>query len=39
MGRLEDEGGELGSYTNPQSRDAAKREYMTFAAVMEMLLA
>jgi hypothetical protein len=36
MGRLEDEGDELGSCTNPQTRDAAKRECMTSATVMEM---
>jgi hypothetical protein len=39
MVRPEDEGGELGSCTNPRSRDAAKRECVTFAGVMEMLLA
>jgi len=39
MGRPEDEGGELGSFTNQRSRDGAKRECITFATVMEMLLA
>jgi hypothetical protein len=39
MGRPEYEGGELGSCTNPQSRNAANRECITFATVMEMLLA
>jgi hypothetical protein len=39
MVRPEDEGGELGSCTNPQIRDAAKRECITVARVMEMLLA
>lgn len=38
MGRPEDEGGELESCTNQQSRGAAKRECIAFTAVMEMLL-
>ena len=39
MVRREDEGGEFGSCTNPQSRNATKRECITFTTVMEMLLA
>ena len=39
MGRAEDEGGELGRDTNPQSRDAEKREFVVFSTLMEKLLA